>query len=434
MTTPLDGVLVADFSRVLAGPLCTMNLADLGATVIKVERPGTGDDTRSWGPPWADDPDAATPPDAPQQHAGLYRRRQHPGTRTSTYFQSVNRGKRSIALDLHDAADHRAALELARRCDVFVENFRPEALDRLGLGYEQVHAINPGVIYVSITGFGRDGGKDLMGYDFLVQAVGGLMSVTGEAEGPPTKAGVALVDVLTGKDATTGVLAALISRGRTGQGCRVEVNLLSSLLSAMVNQGQSTLHTGLAPTRMGNKHPSITPYETLSCRDGLLAIACGNDRQFARLVAALGKPGLAENARFATNAARVEHRESLVAELEAALAQHDATTWQRVLTTAGVAAGRVGSLTDGFALAQQLGLEPWSDVGTGAEPCPQVRHPVQYDTGLTAPATVPPELGEHDEEVRGWLADPTAPTLPATHAAPRPPHAESCIPRREMHS
>lgn len=408
MTTPLEGVLVADFSRVLAGPLCTMNLADLGATVIKVERPGLGDDTRAWGPPWA------------------------AGQTTSTYFQSVNRGKRSIALDLQDDRDRTVALELARRCDVLVENFRPGALDRLGLGYEQMRAINPEMIYVSITGFGRDNGKDLMGYDFLVQAVGGLMSVTGEADGPPTKAGVALVDVLTAKDATTGVLAALISRGRTGQGCRVEVNLLSSLLSAMVNQGQSTLQTGVAPTRMGNKHPSITPYETLRCRDGLLAIACGNDRQFARLAAALGKPGLAESARFATNAARVEHRESLVAELEAALTTDDATTWQEVLTTAGVAAGRVGSLIDGFALAQQLGLKPWRDVGTATEQCPQVRHPVQYDTAMTAPATVPPRLGEHDQEVRAWLADPAAPTLQTSAAAQSPPHAESRIPRKEM--
>ncbi|CAN5392292.1 CoA transferase [soil metagenome] len=420
MTPALDGVVVADFSRVLAGPLCTMNLADLGATVIKVERPGAGDDTRGWGPPWADDPQSRTPQDSSQ--------------RTSTYFESVNRGKRSIALDLHDAHDHAAAVELARRCDVFVENFRPGALDHFALGYEQVRAINPAVVYVSITGFGRDGGKDLMGYDFLVQAVGGLMSVTGEADGPPTKAGVALVDVLTGKDATTGVLAALISRGHTGQGCRVEVNLLSSLLSAMVNQAQSTLHTGVVPTRMGNKHPSITPYETLRCRDGLLAIACGNDRQFARLAAALGRPDLATDARFATNAGRVAHRDMLVAELEASLTQDDAQTWQHVLTAAGVAAGRVGSVADGFALAQQLGLEPWTDVGTSAAPCPQVRHPVQYDTNLTAPASVPPRLGEHDDEVRDWLADPAAPTLPATHSAPTLPHPDPRIPRKEMHS
>ncbi len=393
MTTPLDGVLVADFSRVLAGPLCTMNLADLGATVVKVERPGAGDDTRGWGPPWAGATSTSTP-------------------RTSTYFESVNRGKRSVALDLHDVEDHAAAVELARRCDVFVENFRPGALDDLGLGYDQVRAINPGVVYVSITGFGRDGGAHLMGYDFLVQAVGGLMSVTGRPEGPPTKAGVALVDVLTGKDATTGVLAALISRSRSGKGCRVEVNLLSSLLSAMVNQGQSTLDTGVAPTRMGNMHPSITPYETLRCRDGLLAIACGNDRQFIRLVVALGRPDLATDARFATNADRVDHRGDLVEALEALLGAETADTWQRVLTAANVAAGRVGDLADGFALAEQLGLEPWSNAGSQKDPCPQVRHPALYDDHLTVAPSVPPNLGEHNDEVRAWLADPVAPVLP----------------------
>ena len=405
MSTALDGLLVADFSRVLAGPLATMNLADLGATVIKVERPGTGDDTRGWGPPWTEPDDPSTRP-------------------TSTYFESVNRGKRSVALDLAEQGDHEAAIELARRADVFVENFRPGALEQFGLGYEQVKAINPGIIYVSITGFGRAGGADLMGYDFLVQAVGGLMSVTGEPGGPPTKVGVALVDVLTGKDATTGVLAALISRGRTGHGCRVEVNLLSSLLSALVNQGQSTLATGTAPTRMGNRHPSITPYETLECRDGLIAVACGNDRQFARLAAALGRPGLAEDVRFATNAQRVTHRDVLLECLETLLKADDAQTWERVLTTAGVAAGRVGSVADGFALAQRLGLEPYSDAATPSSPCPQVRHPVQYDTTLTVPVSRPPALGEHDDEIRAWLADASAPDLE---------YQNDRIPTKEMH-
>ncbi len=406
MSPALDGLVVADFSRVLAGPLCTMNLADLGATVIKVERPEVGDDTRGWGPPWTEPKDASTPS-------------------TSTYFESVNRGKRSVALDLADGADHEAAIELARRADVFVENFRAGALDQFGLGYEQVKDINPGVIYVSITGFGRAAGADLMGYDFLVQAVGGLMSVTGQPDGPPTKAGVALVDVMTGKDATTGVLAALISRGRTGHGCRVEVNLLSSLLSALVNQAQSTLATGTAPTRMGNRHPSITPYETLHCRDGLIAITCGNDRQFARLAAALGRSDLAQDIRFVTNAERVAHRTELVEQLETLLANEDAHTWERVLTAAGVAAGRVGDISDGFALAQRLGLEPWSDVGTPTSPCPQVRHPATYDSDLTVSPRRPPTLGEHNDEVRAWLADPAAPDLL---------HQPSRIPTKEMHS
>lgn len=392
MSGALDGLVVADFSRVLAGPLCTMNLADLGATVIKVERPGVGDDTRGWGPPWTQTDDPVRPS-------------------TSTYFESVNRTKRSIALDLSEPTDRDAAIELARRSDVFVENFRPGALEQFSLGYEQVKAINPGIIYVSITGFGRTGGADLMGYDFLVQAVGGLMSVTGQSDGPPTKVGVALVDVLTGKDATTGVLAALIARGRTGRGCRVEVNLLSSLLSALVNQGQSTLATGDAPTRMGNRHPSITPYETLMCRDGLLALTCGNDRQFARLVDALGRPDLADDVRFATNAERVAHRDALVQCLESLLKTDDAKTWEGVLTSAGVPAGRVGSIADGFALAQALGLEPFSNAGTPSSPCPQVRHPAQYDTELTVTPRRPPGLGEHDDEVRAWLASSDAPDL-----------------------
>ncbi len=393
MSAALDGILVADFSRVLAGPLCTMNLADLGATVIKVERPGVGDDTRGWGPPWSD-----STAFAPQ---------------SSTYFESINRGKRSLTLDLTEAHDCAMAVELATRADVVVENFRPGALDRFGLGYEQVHALNPGAVYVSITGFGSAAGADLMGYDFLVQAVGGLMSVTGAADGPPTKAGVAVVDVLTGKDATIGVLAALTARARSGQGCHVEVNLLSSLLAAMVNQAQSTLQTGSAPGRMGNSHPSITPYETLRCRDGLLAVACGNDGQFVRLAGVLGRPGLATDVRFATNGARVTHRDLLVRELEDLLTADDAHSWQQRLTEAQVPAGKVGDLAEGFDLAQRLGLQPWTNVGTDQQPCPQVRHPVTYDTGLTVPPTRPPRLGEDDEEVRTWLAHPQSPDLPS---------------------
>lgn len=398
MTAALDGILVADFSRVLAGPLCTMNLADLGATVIKVERPGVGDDTRGWGPPWSSSPSSS----ASQSSAPP----------SSTYFESINRGKRSLTLDLTQPQDCATAVELATRADVVVENFRPGALDRFGLGYEHVNALNPSAIYVSITGFGSLGGADLMGYDFLVQAVGGLMSVTGQVDGPPTKAGVAVVDVLTGKDATIGVLAALTARARSGQGCHVEVNLLSSLLAAMVNQAQSTLQTGAAPTRMGNSHPSITPYETLHCRDGLLAVACGNDGQFARLADVLGRPHLATDVRFATNGARVRYRDVLVRELEALLTADDAHSWQQRLTQAQVPAGKVGDLADGFALALRLGLQPWTDVGTDHHPCPQVRHPVTYDTDLTVPPTRPPRLGEDDEQVRAWLAHPQSPDLP----------------------
>ena len=387
MAGPLDGVLVADFSRVLAGPLCTVNLADLGATVVKVERPGAGDDTRTWGPPWS--------------------------STSSTYFESVNRSKLSVALDVKDPADHAIALELATRADVLVENYRPGALERHGLGYEQVRSANPGIIYCSITGFGASAGADLMGYDFVVQAVGGLMSITGEPDGQPTKAGVALVDVLTGKDATIGVLAALASRGRTGQGCRVEVNLLSSLLGSLVNQAQGYLETGAAPARMGNRHPSIAPYETLLCRDGLLAVACGNDGQFVRFAAVIGVPELSTDSRFVTNSARVTHRGELVAALESALSAHDAATWATRLTAVQVPAGKVGTIADGFALAERLGLAPTVDVGPGHTP--QVRQAITFSPELVTSPTPPPALGADTDAVRAWLANPSDKPLSTNH-------------------
>lgn len=379
MTAPLDGVLVADFSRVLAGPSATMLLADLGAEVVKVERPGIGDDTRAWGPPW-------TP------------------TGGSTYFESVNRGKRSVVLDLADAGDRALAQELARRADVVVENLRAGAMARLGLGYEQVAAENPGVVYCSITGFGSAGGADLPGYDFVVQAVGGLMSITGPDPAHPTKVGVALVDVLTGKDAALGILAALTRRARDpeGRGEHLEVDLLSSLLGSLVNQASSYLATGVAPAPMGNAHPSIAPYETLRCRDGVLAVACGNDGQFARLAAALGHPEWASDPRFATNASRVEHRPAMVALLEGVLGTHGADDAVVLLQDAGVPAGAVGTIADAFALAERLGLDPIVEVG-GDHP-PQVRHPVRYARSTVAAPTAPPRLGEHDEEIRRWLA------------------------------
>ncbi|WP_152186191.1 CaiB/BaiF CoA transferase family protein [Segeticoccus rhizosphaerae] len=397
MGAPLDGILVADFSRVLAGPSCTMTLADLGATVVKIERPGVGDDTRTWGPPWVKPPRRTE--DGPA--SGM----------TAAYFDSVNRSKRSVTLDLLDDGDRALAVELARRADVLIENFRPETLDKYGLSFEQVRSSNPGIIYASLTGFGRAGGAELLGYDFLVQAASGLMSVTGEAEGEPHKVGVALVDVLAGKDATIGILAALASRTRHGEGCRVEIDLLSSCLAAMANQGQAYLTTGMPPGRMGNAHPSIAPYETLQCRDGLLALACGNDIQFARLVAELGDPQLATDPRFSTNAARVEHRGELVPVLEGLLETDEALSWEKRLTDAKVPAGRVGDLSDGFALAQRLGLEPVVHLSDGADLRPQVRHPVRYHPPLTTQMTCPPDLGANTEEVRAWLTDFKAPPL-----------------------
>lgn len=374
MTRPLDGVLVADFSRVLAGPLATSTLADLGARVVKVERPGTGDDTRSWGPPWTE--------------------------RGSTYFESANRSKESVVLDLDDPGDLVVAQELARRADVLVENFREGTLARRGLDHGTVSRTNPGIVYCSVTGFGGAGGAGLPGYDFLVQAVGGLMSITGEEGAAPTKVGVALVDVLTGKDAVIGILAALAERDRSGRGQRVEVDLLTSLLGSLANQAAGYLATGEAPTRMGNRHPSIAPYETLRCRDDLLAVCCGNDGQFRRLAEAIGAPALADDERFATNPARVAHRSELVALLEERLAGDTAVAWTKRLTDVDVPAGRVGDVADGFALAEALGLDPVVDVD-GATP--QVRHPVRYSRTPVTQYGAPPRLGQHGDEIRRWL-------------------------------
>ena len=379
---PLDGVLVADFSRVLAGPLCTMTLADLGARVIKVERPGSGDDTRHWGPPFSE-----TGP---------------------TYYESVNRNKESVCLDLREDEGRELARELALRADVVVENFKPGGMATLGLGYDEISAENPGVVFVSVSGFGTAGGAHLAGYDFLVQAVGGLMSITGRADGEPTKAGVALVDVLTAKDATIGTLAALEQRRRTGRGAHIDVSLLSSLQGALVNQGQAYLGAGKVPQRMGNDHPSIVPYQLLQCSDAPLAVTVGNDRQFRKFTEVLGIPETAEDERYASNGARVDHREELTALLEEALAARAASEWQEALTEVGVPAGKVGGIDEGVALAEELGLEPTVDVQdrTGTTVGRQFRHPAQWTPPLASPTQAPPQLGEDTETVTKWLRQP----------------------------
>ncbi|MCY0905036.1 CaiB/BaiF CoA transferase family protein [Arthrobacter sp. H14-L1] len=383
---PLEGIIIADFSRVLAGPLATMTLADLGARVIKVERPGTGDDTRQWGPPFS-----AT---------------------GATYFDSVNRNKESVCLDLTDPADRKLARTLALRADVVVENFMTGTMEKLGLGFADLAVQNPGLIYASITGFGSAGGAALPGYDFIVQALGGLMSITGKADGGPVKAGVALVDVLTAKDAAIGILAALTARHATGRGARLELNLLSSLQAALVNQGQAYLGAGQIPGRLGNDHPSIVPYQLLRCADGPLAVACGNDAQFARFAAVLGRDELAADPRFATNSARVAHRGELVELLEQVLHTAPAGHWQTQLTAASVPAGQVATIAEGLDYAVSLGLEPVIEVqDPGGGPAGlQVRHPISWTPPLRVRSQAPPALGAHDQSVRGWLAADWTPT------------------------
>ncbi|MEV4666535.1 CaiB/BaiF CoA transferase family protein [Microbacterium sp. LWO12-1.2] len=379
MSAPLDGIVVADFSRVLAGPLATMTLADLGARVIKVERPGTGDDTRAWGPPYAE--------------SGI-----------TTYFESANRGKESVTLDLTDPADVARAHELIARSDVVIENFRPGLFAKLGFEWEALSAANPGLVSVSVSGFGLGPGAELPGYDFVAQAVGGLMHITGDADGDAMKAGVALVDVLTGKDAVIGILAALRRRERTGRGSRIEVNLLSSLQAALVNQVSAHLGAGSEPGRLGNRHPSIAPYESLRCADAPIAVACGNDAQFARMVRELGRPELAADDRFLSNPDRVAHRDALVVELESALAHDTAAAWADRLNRIGVAAGVVNSIGDGIALADRLGLDPvWEAVGVDGRRSRQIRSPLTWTPGIPVSVSAPPLLGEHDEQVRAWL-------------------------------
>src|SRR2546421_1598593 len=337
MADALQDTRVLDFSRVLAGPFATMMLGDFGATVVKVERPGTGDETRTWGPPYDERGEA-------------------------TYFQSVNRNKRSLVLDLRDQGDRAYARSLAVQSDVLVENFRPGLLDGLGLGYDDLRRDHPSIIYCSITGFGPGAGAELPGYDLLVQAMGGLMSVTGPPDGEPQKVGVALVDVLAGLFATIGILAAIRHRDRTGEGQRVEIDLLSSLLAALVNQGSAYTIAGVVPRRLGNEHPSIAPYALFATGEGELVLALGNDRQFAALCQVLGVPELASRSVYSTNAERVRHRDALREDLERALAARPAAEWARELTAARVPAGMVNDLAAAFALAGSVGLEPIVDV------------------------------------------------------------------------
>jgi crotonobetainyl-CoA:carnitine CoA-transferase CaiB-like acyl-CoA transferase len=372
----LDGILVADFSRVLAGPMATMILGDLGADVVKVERPGSGDDTRAWGPPWAADGE-------------------------SSYSLSTNRNKRSVTLDLADAHDRELALTLARRADVVIENFRPGVMSRHGLDHVSLAVVKPSIVSCRIAGLGRG---SVPGYDFLAQAVGGLMSITGDPDGEPRKVGVALVDVMAGLHAAIGILAALRHRDRTGEGQLVEVDLLSTTLFALANQASNWLTAGVVPGRMGNRHPSIAPYETLRAADGPFVVAVGNDAQFATLAEAIGAPGLADDERFATNAGRVTHRVELVEALESTLAGQAAAHWIDALDRAGIPCGMVARIDDAFAFARSVGLEPVAEtvradgtrVATTANPLALSATPVTY-------RCPPPRLGEHDAEVRAWL-------------------------------
>ena len=358
-----------------------MMLGDLGATVIKVEEPGHGDDSRAWGPPYVDG--------------------------ESTYYLSVNRNKQSIALDLRTPEDAAAARELAARADVVVENFRAGRLARYSLDYDSVRGSNPQVIYCSISGFGSGPGATLPGYDFIAQAAGGLMSITGQQDGPATKVGLAVVDVLTGLHACIGIMAALEARRSTGRGQRVEVNLLSSLLGSLINQGSAFVNTGLIPRAMGNRHPSVVPYETLQTADGLLAIAVGNDAQFRTLCSLLSLPELVDDQRFCVNAVRVAHRDELVAALERALATETTASWTSKMNDAGVPCGPINDLAAAFALAERLELEPITTMQSAAgSSIAQLSNPIKLSETPAHYTLAPPTLGADDRAIRQWLSAP----------------------------
>jgi crotonobetainyl-CoA:carnitine CoA-transferase CaiB-like acyl-CoA transferase len=376
---PLAGVLVADFSRVLAGPYATMLLADLGADVIKVESPA-GDETRSWMPP---------------VHDGV-----------STYYLGINRGKRSIALDLRDPDDLAAAKELARRADVMIENFKPGGLAQYGLDYASVRAGNPGVVYSSISGFGSGAGRHVPGYDLMVQAASGLMSLTGDPDGPPYRAGISVFDVMAGNHATIGILAALRHRDATGEGQHVEVNLLSSALSGLVNHSSSWVTAGVVPFRMGNAHPSVFPYEPLPTADQDLIVAAANDRQFGKLCAVLGIPEVAQDPRFARNVDRTANRAQLRPILVERLATRGALEWFDLLVEAGVPSGPINTIDGGFALAERFELDPVVQVGAGHRKTPSTRNPLRFSATPVRYERPPPELDEHGAELRRWLSTP----------------------------
>jgi crotonobetainyl-CoA:carnitine CoA-transferase CaiB-like acyl-CoA transferase len=374
---PLAGIVVADFSRVLAGPYCTMLLADLGADVIKVESPA-GDDTRHWVPPMRGD--------------------------TGTYYLSINRNKRSIVLDLKEPADLALAHELSARADVMIQNFKPGGLVQFGLDYDAVRARRADSVYCSISGFGTGAGAKLPGYDLLAQAVSGLMSLTGAPDGPPYRAGVAVFDVMTGLHSAIGILAALHHRDATGRGQHIQTNLLSVALSSMVNQTTAYLAGDVVPNRMGNAHLSLFPYEPLPTGDGELIVIAGNNAQFRRLVDALGIPEVADEDRFATVPLRNDNREQLRPILLARLATRSAREWFEILSGVGIPCGPINDIRGGVELAADLGLEPVAlagDLPTARNPLTLSETPPRYDLA-------PPRLGEHSDELRAWLRTPEA--------------------------
>ena len=382
----LGHIRVLDLSRVLAGPWCSQNLADLGADVIKIERPGAGDDTRAWGPPYAPGADGAP-------------------TGESAYYLSANRGKRSLTVDIASPDGQALLRELVLRSDVVLENFKVGHLKRYGLDYDSLRALKPDLVYCSITGFGQDGPyAHRAGYDFLIQGMGGLMSITGERDdqpgGGPQKAGVAITDLMTGMYATVAVLAALTHRDRSGEGQHIDMALLDTQVAMLANVGSNYLNSGKAPKRWGNAHANIVPYQTFACLDGHIIVATGNDGQYRKFVEAGGHPELAHDERFATNPLRVQNRDALVPLLAEMVKEKRRDDWIALLEAAGVPCGPINELDEVFADEQVRAREmeialPHPEAGE----VKLVRSPMKLSATPATSAMAPPLLGQHTEEV-----------------------------------
>ncbi len=380
---PLEGIRVLDLSRVLAGPWCTQLLADLGAEVIKIERPGAGDDTRHWGPPW----------------------HQHGDERVAAYFLAANRGKRSAAIDFAQPKGAALVRRIAAASDVVVENFKVGGLAKFGLDAASLRADNPRLVYASITGFGQDGPyADRAGYDYIIQGMGGLMSITGlpdgEPGGAPMRVGVAVVDLFTGLYASNAILAALNQRHATGEGATIVLSLVETQLAMLANQASNALVSGQDPPRQGNTHPNIVPYQPFEAADQPIIIAVGNDRQFARLADMCGAPEWAADPRFATNAARVAHRTELVPLIADRIGARPAADWLPRLEAAGIPAGPINSIGQALADPQAGFRHAVRRLGSGRlGEVPTVGSPLRFD-GVRADADLPPPaLGEHTDDV-----------------------------------
>ena len=386
MSGPLQGIRVLDLSRILAGPWASQMLADLGAEVIKIERPGSGDDTRGWGPPYMPDESGNA-------------------TGESAYFHSANRGKHSVCIDIAQTRGQALIRELAAQCDVFIENFKVGGLKKYGLDYASLQAINPKLVYCSITGFGQDGPyAQRAGYDFMIQAMGGMMSVTGEADGQPLKIGVALADVSTGLYAVNAIQAALIHQLKSGQGQYIDMALLDVQVATLANQAMNYLASGTNPQRYGNAHPNIVPYQAFQTSDGFIILAVGNDAQFERFCELAGKPGLAADERFQKNSARVRHRDSLVPVVSEIMRSKSSADWLQQLNQRGIPCGPINNLDQVFADPQvrhrglQLDLAHPSAgrVASVANPIKFSKTPIEYKQP-------PPVLGQHTDAVLGRL-------------------------------